>query len=216
MTSAVPSSFSESSWRVQRREVSYRRAFSIATAAWDARSSTTSWSSSVKSPCVLLGQVQVPERVAAQHDRHAEEALHRRMPGREPHRARVLAHVVQAQRTASRISTPRMPSPAGQVADPGPGHVVDTDGDELLEVRPGRDRSRPARRSARRRAPPRSRPPRAAARRATARGGSRARPRSPASWPRRRPRAPLGRGVLLDPASGDARVTAHRPSASAR
>ena len=45
----VPTSFSDWSWRDQRVDASYSRAFSIATAAWPARSLTSSVSSSEKS-----------------------------------------------------------------------------------------------------------------------------------------------------------------------
>ena len=50
LTSADATSFSDSSWRDQRVADSYRRAFSIATAACAASSRTSSSSSSVKSP----------------------------------------------------------------------------------------------------------------------------------------------------------------------
>jgi hypothetical protein len=43
-------SSSDSSWRAQSRLDSYSRAFSIATAAWEARSVTSSSSSAVKLP----------------------------------------------------------------------------------------------------------------------------------------------------------------------
>jgi hypothetical protein len=43
----------------------------------------------------LVGEIQVPERLAADRDRHAEEARHRRMPGREPVRPRVMCDVGQ-------------------------------------------------------------------------------------------------------------------------
>jgi hypothetical protein len=46
----------------------------------------------------LLGQVQVPPRLAADQHRDAEERRHRRMPGGEPVGARMGADVGQPQR----------------------------------------------------------------------------------------------------------------------
>ena len=90
-TSALPTSFSDSSWRSQRVADSYSRAFSIATAACAASSVTSSSSSSVKSsPPRLLGQVEVAVGDAAQQDRDAEEGPHRRVVRREADRARIV------------------------------------------------------------------------------------------------------------------------------
>ena len=47
---------------------------------------------------LLLRQVQVPVGDTAQQDRHAEERPHRRMAGREAHRARILRQVPEAER----------------------------------------------------------------------------------------------------------------------
>ena len=47
---------------------------------------------------LLLGEVEVAVGDAAQHDRHAEEAVHRWMSGREADRTRILGQVVQPQR----------------------------------------------------------------------------------------------------------------------
>ena len=98
LASAVPTSFSASSCRDQRVAASYRRAFSIATAAWLASVSTSSWSSAVNEPSLLLGQVEVPEGTTAQQDRHAEEAAHRRMVRREADRARIVGDRLEPQR----------------------------------------------------------------------------------------------------------------------
>jgi hypothetical protein len=42
---------------------------------------------------LLVGEVEVPEHLAAHHDRHAEEGPHRRMVRREPEARRVLREV---------------------------------------------------------------------------------------------------------------------------
>ena len=84
------------------------RAFSIATAACDGEQGDDL--------LVLLGevlaarllrQVEVPVGDAAQHDRDAEEAAHRRMVGREADRAWVAREVVETQRPAPRGSARR-------------------------------------------------------------------------------------------------------------
>ena len=136
--SASPISFMDSKWRSHRVDVSYRRVFSIATAACAARSCVSSSSSSVKSPppC-LLGQVQVSVRHTAQEDRNAEEGLHRRVVGRKTDGARVVAEVVQPQ--GLRIADEHAEDSAAsrQVADRGVGLRVDAGREEALQPLPG-------------------------------------------------------------------------------
>ena len=114
----MPISFSDSSWRSQRVDDSYRRAFSIATAAC-AASSCVSSSSSLGEvvAALLLGQVEVPVGDAAEHDRDAEERLHRRVVAREADRARVVGEVVQPQRARLADEDAEDPAAARQVAD---------------------------------------------------------------------------------------------------
>ena len=113
-----PISLSDSSWRSQRVDDSYRRAFSIATAAC-AASSCVSSSSSVGEvgAAGLLGQVEVAVGDAPEHDRDAEERLHRRVVAGEPDRARVVGDVVQPQRLRVPDQHAEDAAPARQVAD---------------------------------------------------------------------------------------------------
>ena len=132
---AFPISLSDSSCRSQRVEDSYRRAFSIATAACAASSWVSSSSSAVKSaPTCLLGQVEVAVGDSAEHDRDAEEGAHRRVVRREADRARILGDVVQAQRLRLADEHAEDAAPARQVADRGMGLLVDAGGEEPLEA----------------------------------------------------------------------------------
>ena len=65
----------------------------------------------------LLGEVQVPPRLAANEDRDAEEGAHRRVPRREAVGARMLADVVQAQRARVVDEHAEQAATARQVAD---------------------------------------------------------------------------------------------------
>ena len=107
--------------------------------------------------------------------------MHRRMVGREPDRARVLAEVVEPSGVASRIRTPRMPRPRGS----SPIAAWVSASMPVVRKRSSsgaaRGRSRRARRSAR---PSARRPPR------------------PAAAGARRARAP---SVIATPASTSAR-----------
>ena len=86
----------------------------------------------------LLGEVEVPVGDAAQHDRDAEEGLHRRMVGREADRARVFGDLVQSQRLRVTDEHAEDPSPPRQLADRGMRLGVDTRGEEALEPMAGR------------------------------------------------------------------------------
>src|SRR5829696_7781687 len=85
---------------------------------------------------LLLGQVQVAERLAAHEDGYAEERAHGRMPGRQPVGPGVLADVVQAQGARLGDQQPEDAAATGQLADGLPGRVVHALGDEALELLP--------------------------------------------------------------------------------
>ena len=82
----------------------------------------------------LLGQVQVAPRLPADHDRHTQEAAHHRMPRGKPVAARVLANIGQAQRLWMLDQRAEHPSSARQIADRPVGLLVDSRGQELLEL----------------------------------------------------------------------------------
>ena len=104
--------FARSSSR-RRSARSYRRAFSIAIAAQPASGDGRS-SSARRSRRFLLGQVQVPPRLAADDDAGRRGSRHLRVPGREAVRARVRRDVGQPQRLGSSISRPSTPRPRGR------------------------------------------------------------------------------------------------------
>ena len=87
---------------------------------------------------LLLGEVEVAEDDAAHAHGHAEERLHRRMPGREPDRARVAREVVQAQDAVVADERSEDAAPAWEVADLRAQLVVDARVDEALELAVGR------------------------------------------------------------------------------
>ena len=78
----------------------YRRAFSIATPAWVASTTSAASSSSENSGAPLLGQVDVAEHPAEGQHRRAQERVHRRVVRREPGRSRIGSDVRDAHRTA--------------------------------------------------------------------------------------------------------------------
>ena len=82
----------------------------------------------------LLGQVEVAVGLAADEDRHAQEAVHRRMAEGEAVRARVVADVGHAQRPRVADEDAEDPVPSGQVADRAVGLRVDPAGQEALEL----------------------------------------------------------------------------------
>ena len=87
---------------------------------------------------LLLGEVEVAVGDAAQHDRHAEEAVHRWMSGREADRTRILREIVQPQRLRLADQHAEDAPSARQRADLRAQVVVDPVGDELLELRAAR------------------------------------------------------------------------------
>ena len=133
---------------------SYRRAFSIATAACDGEQRRRAPRSSLGevAAAVLLGQVEVAVGDAAQQDRHAEERASSAggWAGSRPSAGRRRGRAGAAAR-ASRISAPRMPAPArAGRRSPRACRRSTPCGDEALELRAGRGRSRRAPRTARR------------------------------------------------------------------
>ena len=83
---------------------------------------------------LFLGQVEIPERDSPRHHRHAEEAVHRRMVGREADRSRIARQVVEAQRPRVGDQHTEDPPAPGKVADRDPGGLVEAMGDEALEL----------------------------------------------------------------------------------
>src|SRR5918996_5809832 len=69
----------------------------------------------------LLGQVEVSVGDAAEKDRHAEEAAHRRMVRREAYGARIVAEVLQPQRVRLADENPEDAPASRQGGDRGVG-----------------------------------------------------------------------------------------------
>ena len=84
---------------------------------------------------LLLGQVEVAEGAAAEQDRHAQEAAHRWMVGREADRARVIGDRLQSQRARVGDQGAEDAAAARKVADLGHLLGVDAGVDEALEPR---------------------------------------------------------------------------------
>jgi hypothetical protein len=87
---------------------------------------------------LLLGEIEVAVGDAAQQDRDAEKAAHRRMPGREAHCAGILAEVAQPQGLRLTYEDAEDPAPHGQRSDLGTRLVVDAVREEPLELLPAR------------------------------------------------------------------------------
>ena len=87
----------------------------------------------VELAALLVGEVHVPPRLAADQERDAEERLHRRMTGGEAVRARVHADVGEDQRARVLDQQPEHAAAARQVADLGARRRVDPRGQESLE-----------------------------------------------------------------------------------
>ena len=81
----------------------------------------------------LLRQVQVAPHLAADHDRHPQEAAHRRMPRREPVAAGVLPDIRQPQRLRVLDQRAQHAPPAREVADRAARVLVDARRQELFE-----------------------------------------------------------------------------------
>jgi hypothetical protein len=90
-------------------------------------------------PALTLGEVEVAEDLVPDADRHAEETVHRRMTGREPDRARIVADLPQPDRVRVVDERAQQPLAFREVADD-----VDRVGrhpavDELGQPAAGRD-----------------------------------------------------------------------------
>ena len=85
---------------------------------------------------LFLGEIQVAPDRAANHDRHTEEAAHRRVTIGEAVAARVLAHIGQAERLRLRDQHSEHAPPARQVANRRARLVVDAERYELAERGP--------------------------------------------------------------------------------
>ena len=119
---------------------SYRRAFSIATAACAAEHATALLVVLREVGTVgLLGEIEVAVRDAAQRDRHAEERLSSAdgPAGSRPSADR-RERSCSRSGAASRMRTPRMPAAVRHVADLARSRLVDPARDEPLEPLPAR------------------------------------------------------------------------------
>ena len=85
-----------------------------------------------------LGEVEVAEHAVANAHRHAEEAVHRWMLGREADGATVVGHGPQPDRARVDRQRAEQPLAFGQRADARGGLLVDPDVDELLQPAAGR------------------------------------------------------------------------------
>ena len=81
----------------------------------------------------LVGQVQVADRAALHGDRHAEEAVHRRVVRREPVASRIDGDVRDAERAVLLDDQAEEAVAARQWADRGPGLAADPGRDEALD-----------------------------------------------------------------------------------
>ena len=111
---------SRSSITATRRSRCCSRAVETAAPAITAIASTIAWSSSVNPPG-LLGQVEVAEYLAADPDRDSEEAVHRRMAGRETDRVGMLGDLGDADGLAHPGDGAEHTTTFGEVPDPGDG-----------------------------------------------------------------------------------------------
>ena len=64
-------------------------------------------------PALLVGEIEVAVDLVADPDRHPEERLHRRVPGRKAVRARMRATSCRRSGSGFRMSSPRRPWPRG-------------------------------------------------------------------------------------------------------
>ncbi len=84
-----------------------------------------------------LGEVEVSEHLVAHAHRHAEEARHRWVVGREADRADVVGHGPQPDRARVVDQRAEQALAGGQRSDPQGGLVIDPDVDELLQPAAG-------------------------------------------------------------------------------
>ena len=86
---------------------------------------------------LLLGQVEIAERPAAEQDRHTQEAVHRRMVGRKADGARIVADRLQPQRARVGDQGAENAAAAREISDLRNGLLVEAGVDEALEPRTG-------------------------------------------------------------------------------
>jgi hypothetical protein len=84
---------------------------------------------------LLVGEVEVPEHLVAQHDRDTQERLHGRVVRGEPVAVRVLAEIRQPDRLGLDDEQAQDAVAFGQVTDPLACLVVDAHRDELGQPR---------------------------------------------------------------------------------
>ena len=101
----------------RERAASYSRAFSMATAAVAASAVASSLVLGAELPPGALGQVEVAEHLVPDPDRHPQEAGHRRVPGREARRARVVGDAAQPDRLRVLDQRTQQPLALRQVPD---------------------------------------------------------------------------------------------------
>jgi len=83
---------------------------------------------------LLLGEVDVAECLAADEDRRAEEAAHRRVSDRKAVGVRMLADVAKAKRAGLADEDSQEPVPTRQVADRAVRLRIDAEREEALEA----------------------------------------------------------------------------------
>ena len=83
---------------------------------------------------LLLGQVEIPVNNSPHENRNAEEASHRRMPGRKAEEMWLLRHVGNTNRARFSKENTENPVVAGEIADASSCHVVDPCRDKAVEM----------------------------------------------------------------------------------
>ena len=83
---------------------------------------------------LLLGQVEIPVHNSTHENRNAEEASHRRMPGRKAEEVWLLRYIGNTDRTRFSKEDAENPVVAREIADASSCPVVDPCRDEALEV----------------------------------------------------------------------------------
>ncbi len=86
---------------------------------------------------LLLGQVEIPESDASQHDRDAEKGVHRGVVRGEADGAGILRDVVQPERCCLPDEHAENPPSSWEIADGSVGLRIDSVGEESLQLRPG-------------------------------------------------------------------------------
>jgi hypothetical protein len=90
----------------------------------------------VEAPAGLLGEVEVPPRLTAHQDRHAQERAHRRVTDGKPVRLRMQPDVSDPQRPGIRDQLAEHAATAREITDPRRGLCIDPGRDEPAELLP--------------------------------------------------------------------------------